>query len=197
MMEESRIIEILREKNTEKRFIHSMGVKYMCAALAMRYGYDVDKACICGLLHDNAKHFSDEKLLSKCKKYDLEVTEAERKAPYLLHGKVGAYIAAEKFGVEDEEILDAITYHTTGRPDMTLIGKILFLADYIEPSRRVVPGLEKVRRLAFEDIDMAVYEKLRSVTDYLEDSKDIIDDLTMQTKEFYEAILIQSGKITN
>lgn len=184
-MEERDIIEDIKNKNSYKRFNHIIGVKHMCAALAMRYGYDVKKASICGLLHDIAKHYSDEKLLDKAKKHNLEITEAESQAPYLLHGKVGAYQAKHKYGIEDEEILDAIRYHTTGRPDMTLIGKILFIADYIEPSRKEIPGLEDIRRIAFIDIDEAVKAKLINVTSYLKGSTDVIDDMTEKTLEYY------------
>ena len=184
-MEEKLLIEEIKEKNSYKRFVHIIGVKHMCAALAMRYGYDVEKASICGLLHDVAKHYSDEKLLAKCEKYGIEVTSFEKAAPYLLHGKVGAYQACNKYGIDDEEILEAIRFHTTGKPNMSLIGKILFLADYIEPSRKNIPGLDDIRSLAFENIDEAVKAKLINMTSYLKGSKDIIDDMTEKTFDYY------------
>ena len=184
-MDEKLIIEEIKEKNSYKRFVHIIGVKHMCGALAMRYGYDVEKAAMCGLMHDIAKHYSDEKLLSKCEKYGIEITPSEKAAPYLLHGKVGAYQAANKYGIKDEEVLDAIRFHTTGRPDMTLIGKILFLADYIELSRKNIPGLDEIRKLAFEDIDEAVKAKLINMTSYLKNSKDVIDDMTEKTLNYY------------
>lgn len=184
-MEEREIIEGIKEKNSYKRFVHIMGVKYMCTALAMKYGYDIEKASLCGLFHDVAKHYSDEKLLAKAKKYNIEITKSEKEAPYLLHGKVGAYIAENKYDFKDEEVLDAIRYHTTGKPEMSLIGKILFIADYIEPSRKSIPGLDEIRKLAFEDLDAAVRAKLVNMTGYLKESKDVIDDMTEKTLNYY------------
>ncbi len=184
-MLEQEIIWSIKEKNSEKRFIHIMGVKYMCEALAMRYEYDLQKAGLCGLLHDVAKHYSDDKMLCKAKKYGIEITKSEEKAPYLLHGKVGAYQAEKKYGITDEEVLEAIRYHTTGKPDMSLIGKILFLADYIEPSRKDIPGLDEIRKIAFVDLDSAVKAKLINMTGYLSKSRDVIDEMTKKTLDFY------------
>ena len=124
----------------KERYEHTLGVMYMAGALAMCYQVDLEKALTSGLLHDCAKCLSSEKKLKLCEKYHLKVSEAEKGNPGLLHAKLGAYLAEAKFDIEDKEILDAITYHTTGRPRMTLLDKILYVADYIEPNRNMAPN---------------------------------------------------------
>ena len=121
----------LKKKLDEDRYEHTLGVRYTCAALAMRYGYDMEKAQTAGLLHDCAKCMDNDKKLQICEKNSIPHSSFEVSHPYLLHGKVGAYIAKTKFDIQDEDILQAITWHTTGRPDMSmhLIEKIIFIAD--------------------------------------------------------------------
>ena len=129
-----------------KRFVHTQGVEYTAAALAMRYGEDVERAQVAGLLHDCAKCMGNDKLLSACEKHHIPVTDVERRNPYLLHAKVGSYLAKKEYKVEDPEILSAILYHTTGHPNMTLLEKIIFTADYIEPGRKQAPNLKIIRQ---------------------------------------------------
>ena len=93
-----------------KRFVHTQGVEYTAAALAMRYGEDVERAQVAGLLHDCAKCMENDKLLSACEKHHIPVTDVERRNPYLLHAKVGSYLAKKEYKVEDPEILSAILY---------------------------------------------------------------------------------------
>ena len=135
MMEIQEIEEILQQKQNPHRYRHTIGVRYTSICLAMRYGEDLTKASYAGLLHDCAKHMSGEKLLEKCRSHHLPVSDMEAKNPFLLHGRVGAWLAGHRYGVEDPEILSAIEWHTTGKPDMTLLEKIVFTADYIEPGR--------------------------------------------------------------
>ena len=124
----------------------------------MRYGADMEDAELAGLLHDCAKQYDNETLLKRAAKYGLQVSDAERRNPSLLHAKVGAYLAEHKYDVEKQEILDAIRFHTTGRPGMSLLEKIVYVADYIEPRRFKAPNLKKIRELAFLDLDRTVYE---------------------------------------
>ena len=109
----------------------------------------------------------------------------EAENPYLLHGKVGAYIARKEFDILDEDILNAITWHTTGRPDMSLLEKIIFVADYIEPSRRPIPELNLIRQLAFTDINQAVIKILENTLKYLNEKGNPIDDMTQKTYDSY------------
>ncbi|MBR3468959.1 MAG: bis(5'-nucleosyl)-tetraphosphatase (symmetrical) YqeK [Lachnospiraceae bacterium] len=179
----------MEETLSGKRFQHTLGVAYTATAMAMKYDVDVKKALIAGLLHDCAKCMSDEKLLKLSEKENIEVTDVERRNPYLLHAKVGAMLASKEYGIDDEEILDAITYHTTGRPGMTDLDKIVFVADYIEPGRDKAPNLAKVRKLAFEDLDETVRKILKDTLKYLEGEKGSdseIDPMTAKTYEYYQ-----------
>ncbi len=168
-----------------RRFEHTLGVEYTAAALAMRFGGDIEAARVAGLLHDCAKCLSDEKKLSICRKNHLSVTEVEKKNPFLLHAKVGACLARKKYGVENPDILNAIRNHTTGRKGMSLLEKIIFVADYIEPGRKHAPRLAEIRRLAFTDLDQALVEILRDTLRYLESSDGDIDPMTEETWRYY------------
>ena len=147
-----------------KRYEHTLGVMYTASALAMRYGEDVEKALVAGLLHDLAKSFSTN----------------------LGHGPLGAQIATEEFGVEDSYITDAICYHTTGRPNMTLLDKIIYVSDYIEPNRDKAPNLANLRKMAFEDLDECLRMILSDTLYYLSEQEKEIDDMTNQAYEFYK-----------
>ena len=182
------IKEKMRHKLGIGRYEHTLGVAYTAACLAMRYGADSEAAEIGGLLHDCAKQYDNETLLKKCRKYELPVTEAEVKNPSLLHAKVGAYLAEHKYDVSDPAILSAIRFHTTGKPDMTLLEKILYVADYIEPRRFKAPNLEKIRGLAFQDLDEAVYEIMSDTLDYLSERPESIDETTKAACAFYRAL---------
>lgn len=177
--------ERLKKKLTPERFQHTLGVMYTCSALAMRYDCDMEQALVAGLLHDCAKCVPNEKKLKICKKNNIKITESEYKNPFLLHAKVGAIFAEKKYGVEEEEILNAIRYHTTGTTNMTLLEKITYIADYIEPARSKSPNLHTIRRLAFMDIDETLYVILRDTLQYLQHSGKEIDPMTRLAYEFY------------
>lgn len=183
---------VLKSKMTEKRYEHTLGVEYTCACLAMRYGMDMEKAMTAGLLHDCAKHLLPEKKLQKCQKYHLPVQEFEQKNPELLHAKLGAYFAQHKYGVKDSEILSAITWHTTGRPAMTMLDKIVYIADYIEPNRNQALDLPVVRDLAFKDIDLCLLTILEDSLDYLNTKKVAIDPMTKETYDYYAKFVKKS-----
>lgn len=168
------------------RFEHTMGVAYTAGCLAMRYGEDIEKALVAGLLHDCAKCVPDDKKEKICLKNKIVMTDAEQRSPYLLHAKVGAHFARHKYGVEDEEILSAIACHTTGKPAMRELDKIVFIADYIEPMRSKAPNLADVRRLAFEDIDLTVFKILSDTLAYLRSSQKKIDAMTNMAYEYYK-----------
>lgn len=178
----------LEKKLTPERFRHTMGVMYTCGALAMRYGCDMEKALAAGLLHDCAKCVSNDKKLKLCKKNGIEISDSEYHTPFLLHAKVGALFAKEKYGVKDEEILSAIRYHTTGNTNMTLLEKITYVADYIEPWRNKAPQLDEIRKIAFEDIDDALYRILSDTLAYLQKAERDIDPTTQLSYEFYAAL---------
>ena len=148
----------LKKRLEPYRYEHSLGVAYTCAALAMRYGADIERCEIAGLLHDCARQYSNQEIYERCIHKAIPVSKDEDKAKVLLHAKYGAYMAEHKYGITDPEILSAITWHTTGKPNMTLLEKIVYIADYIEPTRNKADNLKEMRRLAFIDIDQALYE---------------------------------------
>ena len=184
-MNRDEMIKRLNGKLNDKRFVHSIGVEYTAATLAFVHGADVEKARIAGLLHDCAKCLPAEEKLRKAKKHGLPINRSEKLNPDLLHGKLGAYYAKRKYDVKDEEILSAITYHTTGHPDMTLLEKIIFVADYIEPNRKMVKDMEEIRKEAYEDIDKCIIHIVKNTLEYLNEKTDIIDEMTQQTYDFY------------
>lgn len=183
---EHEIRKKMKKKLTKERYVHTMGVANTCTALAMSIGADLDTAYLAGLLHDCAKCIPDDEKISKCEKHGIPITEIERNSPYLLHAKLGAYIAQTKFGVENEEILSAICCHTTGKPEMTDLEMILFVADYIEPGRNKAEHLTEIRKMAFCDLRHAVYMILKDTLDYLKRKGNPIDDMTEKTFEYYK-----------
>lgn len=168
-----------------KRFEHTLGVAYTASALAMCYDVDINKAQTAGLLHDCAKCMSNEKKLSICEKHHIPVNEVERKNLFLLHAKVGSYVAMKQFNIHDQDIINAILNHTTGRPGMSQLEKIIYIADYIEPGRKQAPNLTKLRRLAFQDLDQALLQVLGDTLHYLESINSPIDPMTQKTYEYY------------
>ena len=184
-MNRDKMVARLKTKINEKRFEHSIGVEYTAAAMAMSLGAEVSKARIAGLLHDCAKGLNTKEKLCKAQKHKLPISEYERNNPDMLHGKLGAYYAKTKYEVDDTDILNAITYHTTGRPGMSLLEKIIFVADYIEPNRKELPNIVQLRYEAFNDIDTCVLHILKDTLDYLENCGGEIDDMTRKTYEYY------------
>ncbi|MGN0255856.1 MAG: bis(5'-nucleosyl)-tetraphosphatase (symmetrical) YqeK, partial [Chordicoccus sp.] len=162
----------------QNRWYHTQGVRFMSAALAMAHGADLKKAELAGLLHDCAKCISDSKKIKICDKNGIAITDVERNNPFLLHAKVGAYIAREKYGVTEEDVLDAIRYHTTGRPGMTPLEQIVFIADYIEPRRNKSRHLPEIRKMAFRDLNECCYLILKDMLLYLNSKSGQIDSNT-------------------
>ena len=173
----------------QDRYEHTLGVMYLCTALAMRYNEDINEAMIAGLLHDCAKCIPPKKKIRLCEKYHLSISESERQNPSLLHAKLGAYLAAKKYHVRDQRILDAIICHTTGKPKMNMLDKILYIADYIEPGRKEAPNLPEVRKLAFQDIDACLYLILKDSLSYLNTRNLALDPMTEKTYLYYKNYL--------
>lgn len=170
----------------EKRYNHTIGVMYTAASLAMRYKEDIEATMLAGLLHDCGKFAPVGEQIALCKHYHLDLTEAELHVPALIHAKLGAFLAEAEYGVHDKRILDAILYHTTGKPNMNMLEKIVYLADYIEPGRKMIPGLTDVRTLSFTNIDEAVCLCSQLTLSYLERAGRAVDPLTRQTYEYYK-----------
>lgn len=176
--------KIKRELDKD-RYQHTLGVAYLASSLAMRYRLDPERLFTAGLLHDCAKNIPNDEKYALCKKYKIALNDTEKKAPYLLHSKLGAYIAEHDYGISDKEILNAIRYHTTGRPGMSLVEKIIFTADYIEINRKEAPFLTEIREMAFTDIDKAVKKILHDTLEYLTKGDRPVDPTTRETYEYY------------
>lgn len=176
----------MKEELCADRYEHTLGVMYTAEALAMRYGQDMTKAAVAGLLHDCAKCIPNGQKIRLCKKHGIEISEMEEKNPSLLHAKLGAYMAKKVYGVEDEEIISAIRWHTTGKPDMSMLDMIVYMADYIEPNRDKAPNLKEIRKLTFENIEEAMYQVLEGTLLYLSDRPEAIDPATKVSYEFYK-----------
>ena len=179
--------KMLKESITSKRYTHSLGVSGTAACLAMRYGYDVGRAHLAGLLHDCAKGLDEDELVETVTSAGMEISTVEMDNRELLHSKAGKVLARERYKIEDEEILDSICYHTTGRPRMSLLEKIIFVADYIEPARCGLPALDEIRMKAFTDIDEAVAMICGNTLDHLKKSGGQIDRTTVDTYEYYRS----------
>jgi len=187
-MDKSDIRDIKKELEHDldsKRYEHTLGVAYTAACLAMRYGYDMEKAYITGLLHDCAKCMSNKDKFEYCEKHDIPISEVEQDNPSLLHAKVGAEMSRRKFDIEDPEIYQAIFYHTTGHPNMSLLDKIIYISDYMEPHRDEAPNLDLVRKQVFVDIDQALLTILKDSVAYLDKSDKTVDPMTMKTYLYY------------
>lgn len=186
MTEELKTIQKHLKKELDKdRYEHTLGVMYTASCLAMRYHADMNQAMTAGLLHDCAKCLSDSKKIQLCEKNNIPIREIELENPFLLHAKVGALLAKKQYNIEDTQILHAIEVHTTGEKEMSLLDKILFVSDYIEPNRNKAPNLTEIRSLAFEDLDSAVLRILYDTLHFLNKKRGAIDKKTQETYEYY------------
>lgn len=172
-----------------KRVRHVLGVEEEAVRLAKMYGADVEQARIAALLHDCTKKLELDEQLALCAEYRIELDELERTALKLLHAKTGAAIARDVFGA-DEEVCSAILWHTTGRPDMTTLEKVVYLADYIEPNRDF-EGVDELRAVVYADLDRGLELGLRmSVEELQERGSPVHHD----TREAWEYIRTQLGE---
>lgn len=164
-----------------KRIPHVLGTEQEAIRLAERYGADVEKARVAALLHDCTKKLDMEEQLALCRQYGIELDELEQKALKLLHAKTGAAIARDVFGV-DEEIYNAIWWHTTGHAHMTLLEKIIYLADYIEPSRDF-PGVDKLRKVCYEDLNKGLLLGLEMSIQEMTDMGNPVHRATVEARD--------------
>lgn len=186
MKEFETIQEKLKTSLDKLRYEHTLGVMYTAGCIAMAHRFDVKKAMLAGLLHDCAKCMTHEERLLLCEKYNVQVTASELENKALLHAKAGAILAKIEYDITDENILHAIAVHTTGEPDMNMLDKIIYIADYIEPGRDKAPNLELVRSLAYKDLDVCMAQILYDTLNYLQTRGGSIDPTTELTYHFYE-----------
>lgn len=186
MMELMEIKKRLKKELDKDRYEHTKGVMYTAGCMAMAHGFNYQKAMLAGMLHDCAKCIPTDEKFSLCEKYHIILSQSEIDNPKLIHAKLGAVLAEQIYDVKDPEIRHAIKVHTTGEPDMSVLDKIIFIADYIEPGRDMAPNLELVRELAFHDLDACMAQILFDTLCYLSKGKGNIDPMTEMTYEFYK-----------
>ena len=185
-MSDADIIMQLSKELKDSRLMHTFGVIDTASALAKAYQADIKKCEKAALLHDCAKYMPLDEMIAICERNFIELNELEKKKNSLLHAKAGACLAYEKYGIKDKEILDAIKYHTTGKPNMSLIEKIIFVSDFIEPGRDFSEKLPMYRMIAMADINLVCMNILKDTLDYLKSLNEEIDPLTKETYAFYK-----------
>ncbi|MEN6391922.1 MAG: bis(5'-nucleosyl)-tetraphosphatase (symmetrical) YqeK [Syntrophomonas sp.] len=186
--------EVIRFKLSKHRFKHSLQVAEVARELAQHYQEDADKAYLIGLLHDYAKGISSEELLAIAEKNGLLQDEMERQVPDLLHAPVGSWLVRHELKIEDGDILQAIRFHTLGDLNMNVMDKIIYLADMIEPGRDY-PGQERLKCLAFRDLDDAMLFGLESTIRYCLDQGRLLHPRTIEVRNHYLQFIIP-GKIS-
>lgn len=182
-MDENQIMEELKEMLTPERLKHSLGVREAAAQLAEFYHGNVEKASIAGLLHDCAKDFNPRQMLQLCYNFDIVLDDICKREIKLIHGPLGAKIAQHKFGIEDEEILDAISFHTFAKENMPLLTKIVYLADFIEPNR-VFPGVECIRELAYKDLNKAIILAIDTTIRHVLSKGEVVHPKTINARNY-------------
>lgn len=191
----NKIEEQLKEELDEYRFRHTLGVSYTAAALAMAYGSDVQKARLAGLLHDCAKAIPNSIRIPMCEENGISVTDIERENTSLLHSKLGVLVARRDYGVEDEDILGSIRWHTTGKPEMSLLEQIVYIADYIEPNRDYNMEIKsEIRKKAFTDPDLGCDAIMSEIVDYIKKSSKPMDEMTIKAYNYYHSKVNGKGE---
>ncbi|WP_210366914.1 bis(5'-nucleosyl)-tetraphosphatase (symmetrical) YqeK [Bacillus sp. REN3] len=187
-MERKEALDIVKGQLTEHRYQHTLGVMETAIKLAGKYGVDMEKAELAAIFHDYAKFRPKDEM----KKMIIEQRMPKDLLEYnseLWHAPVGAYLAEKEAGITDREVLDAIRYHTSGRVGMTLLDKVIYLADYIEPGRHF-PGVEEIRELAEKDLDLALVQAMKNTIQFLMKKNQPVYPDTFQA---YNSLVINSG----
>ena len=165
-MNYSEMVSELTKRLSSKRLQHSIGVSEIAEELAIPFHCDTEKAKIAGLLHDLAREVPANELLPRTRAFGIVVSDIEQAEPILLHSILGSRLAQIEFGINDEEVLQASILHTTGGQSMTVLDKIIYLADLIEPNRSF-KGINEIREVAQKDLDQALLAALDQSIDYL------------------------------
>ena len=191
----NKINEDIKKELSEKRYNHSVGVMKKAEELAKIYNVNVNKAKLVGLAHDIGKELSSEEKLKYVKENNIKIDEIEKINVGLLHSKIGADICKKRYGF-DEEMQNAIKYHTTGNKDMNLLAKIIFVADKIEETRKYKDGnkmkiLEEARNLAKENIDKALLYEIDASLIYTIQKKELIHPDSIETRNMIITEILQ------
>lgn len=182
------VLTWLADNVPASRLQHILGVEAMSIELANHYGVDVEKAAQAGLMHDLAKNFKPKLLLEMARTAKIEIDSVCSVTPHLLHADVSAIVAQEHFGVKDAAVLDAIALHTLGRPGMSDLSCVVFIADTLEPGRGNTPELEALRQISQEDLHQAVWKTCDYCLKFLLDTRYLIHPRMILTRNWAVAL---------
>ena len=175
-----------RSRLSKERYEHTLRVADTAEDLALAHDLDADMARLAALLHDAVREMDPEVFLNLANKWRLQVGDPERQSPKLLHGPVAAELARREFGMDNEEVLQAVRAHTTGRPGMGPLALVLYVADKIEPARDY-PSVGRLRKLAGEDLNEAAAESLRRAIAHNEERGKATHPASLKMLDWLEA----------
>ncbi len=178
------ILAWLADRVPAKRIQHILGVEQMATELALHHQLDAQKAAQAGLMHDLAKYFKPQLLLQMAEAEGLPIDEVDVATPHLLHADVSAIVARDEFDITDPEILHAIADHTLGRPGMSPLSCIVFLADTLEAGRGDTPALQSLRQLSHQNLHQAVWHTCDYSLQYLLSTRCLIHPRTIRTRNW-------------
>ncbi|MGH4051020.1 MAG: bis(5'-nucleosyl)-tetraphosphatase (symmetrical) YqeK [Clostridium sp.] len=183
MWNEKQMLDYIKVNLKESRFNHSLSVSDTAALLAKRYHQNIEKAHIAGLVHDCAKNLTNIQLIKVVSDHKIEISDIEIQNPSILHGLVASIIAKDEMGINDEDILMSIRYHTTGRKNMSTLEKIIYIADYIEPLR-AFSGVEELRSLTQIDLDAAILKSFDNTIKYIISKSGLLHMNTIDARNY-------------
>lgn len=183
MWSEQQIEDYLKKNLNRQRYEHSLRVRDTSISLAVHYGENIDDARLAGLVHDCAKNMNNDEIINILEKSGYNIDDIEKKSPFVLHGIAGAFIARDIMEISNENVLNAIAYHTTGRANMTKLEKIIYLADYIEPLRNF-PGVLELREKAYRDLDEAMLMSLENTIKYIISKNELMHLNTIRARNY-------------
>ena len=184
--------ELARKRLGDKRYHHTLNVEKMAVKLAKRYGADCDQAALAALLHDTAKEMPTADQLALLRAHPDLAGNTENRPTPIWHGVCAAILARTQWGVTDEAVLSAVACHTAGKPGMTLLDKILFLAD-MTSEERDFDGVEELRQLEMEDIDKAMYKALDDSITFVKKGNKPLDSMSAAAWEDFRKLLAARG----
>ena len=174
--------------NNERRYWHSISVALTAVTLADIYGADKDDCLVAGLLHDYCKSYTYDELLIECEKYNVNLSEEDKKSDGCIHGFLAAKVCKDKYNINDA-VYNAIYYHTCGRPNMTTLEKIIYMADFVEPLRRFRDKVAEIRKMSYINIDKAIVMASELSLKFLNDRGKYIHSNTIKTLNYYKDLI--------
>lgn len=183
MWNREQIIDYIKSNLKESRYIHTLGVAEYAVKLAEINGVNPDRAEIAALIHDAAKNMSIDDQMKILNDNNYVIDDIMKESPQILHGPVSAILARNLMGIEDEEVIDAVMYHSTGRKNMSTLEKIIYISDYIEPNRNF-PGVDEIRKTTFENLDKGVLLGLSNSIMYVLKNGNMIHPLSVDARNY-------------